>query len=268
MRNLSSITINVESKSAWVEAGATIGELYYKIAEKSGNLGFPAGVCPTVGVGGHFSGDGYATLMCKYGLAADYIIDMHFVDAVGRILDRVSMGKDLFWAIRGGGAESFGIVLAWKIKLVQVPPKVTLFNVTRNLEQNSTKKLIFQCQCIANKLDEDLLILVRLQTNSTKGDKKTIVALFMSMFLGRTDRLVSLMEKSFPEFGLVRQDCTETTWVESFLYLNKFPSGAPLEVLLDRTPQPTYSMPFKMKSDYVKKPYSGECVRRIVGNVT
>ncbi|KAL0423629.1 UNVERIFIED_CONTAM: Tetrahydrocannabinolic acid synthase [Sesamum radiatum] len=46
--NLSEVTVDVEQKTAWVEAGATIGSLYYRIAEKSPTLGFPAGVCPTV----------------------------------------------------------------------------------------------------------------------------------------------------------------------------------------------------------------------------
>ena len=71
MSNFQSIDVNIEEETAMVKVGATIGELYYRIWEKSKVHAFPAGVCPTVGIGGHISAGGYDVLMRKYGLTVD-----------------------------------------------------------------------------------------------------------------------------------------------------------------------------------------------------
>ena len=118
--NMRSIDVDVANSTAWVQAGATLGELYYTISQKIDTLYFPAGLCPAVAIGG----GGYGNLLRKYGLGSDNVIDVRFMDVNGDFLDRSSMGEELFWAIRGGGASSFGIVLAWKLRLVPVPELV------------------------------------------------------------------------------------------------------------------------------------------------
>ncbi|KAK4421020.1 Berberine bridge enzyme-like 21 [Sesamum alatum] len=259
--NLRSIAINLEDETAWVEAGATTGELYYAIWQKSKVHAFPSGVCTTLGIGGHFSGGGYGNLLRKFGLSVDNVVDAKIVDANGRILDRKGMGEDLFWAIRGGGGASFGVVLAYKINLVRVPPTVTVFQVTKTLEENATD-LVYQWQYIADKFDRDLFVRAFLQTYAGEKNKTSVRVSFIALFLGDADKLVSLVKSNFPELGLKKEDCKEISWIQSVLFFAGYPDGTPETTLLVRkTTSPSAS---KMKSDYVRTPIPKDGLREAV----
>ncbi|KAL4569088.1 hypothetical protein LXL04_024716 [Taraxacum kok-saghyz] len=247
MSNLRSIDVNITEETATVQVGATIGELYYRIWEKSKVHAFPAGVCTTVGIGGHISGAGYGVLMRKYGLTVDNVVDAMIVDVNGRVLDRKSMGEDLFWAIRGGGGASFGVILSYKLRLVRVPATVTVFRVSKSTEENAID-IVNRWQYVADKIDRDLFI--RLQINSYSA-KKTIQASFTAFFLGNSDRLLSVMNKGFPELGIQKHDCKEMSWIESELFWGST-NKAPVEVLLDR--DLFTSQYAKRKSDYLQIP--------------
>ncbi|CAJ2657866.1 berberine bridge enzyme-like 8 [Trifolium pratense] len=258
MFNLRSIDVDIENETAWIQTGAQLGEVYYTINKKSEIHGFPAGVCPTVGVGGHLSGGGYGNMMRKFGLSVDNVIDAQIIDVNGKLLDRKSMGEDLFWAIRGGGGASFGVVLSYKIKLVRIPKRVTVFQIRKTLEQNASD-IIYNWQHVAPNIDNDLFIrliidVVNVTQNGTQNGAKTIRGSFISLFLGDSKTLVSLMNEKFPSLGLKESDCIETSWLQSVLFWTNIDITKPVEILLDRQPQSLNYL--KRKSDYVKKPIS------------
>ncbi|KAK9076061.1 hypothetical protein SSX86_004394 [Deinandra increscens subsp. villosa] len=255
MFNFRLIDVDIKQETAWVQAGGTLGEVYYRIAEKSSTHGFPAGICPTVGVGGHISGGGYGNMMRKFGLSVDNVVDAQLIDVNGALLNRKSMGEDLFWAITGGGSVSFGVVLAYKIKLVRVPEVVTVFKIERTSEQNLATIAERWAQ-VADKLDDNLFLRMTLDViNDTKG-KNRARGTFLTLYLGNSRNLFALLNRDFPELGLQTSDCIEMSWIESTLYFAEFPIGTPTSVLLSRITQSDLLGPFKGKSDYLKTPIS------------
>ena len=102
------------------DAGLVLGELdracqAYGLATPTGN------VSPT-GIAGLTLGGGIGWLNGLYGLACDNVRSVEMVTADGRVV-RVSAvdHPDLFWAVRGGGAN-IGVVTALEYRLHRVGP--------------------------------------------------------------------------------------------------------------------------------------------------
>ncbi|GLJ35585.1 hypothetical protein SUGI_0715370 [Cryptomeria japonica] len=104
-------------------------------AEGTATRGSPTRVCHTVGSGGHIAGGGLSFLSRKYGLAADNVLDALLINASGKVMNKNTIGEDVFWAVRSGGDGSWGVVYAWKLQLVSVPTILTAFSVKNRCRQ-------------------------------------------------------------------------------------------------------------------------------------
>lgn len=258
LMRMHTVTVDLVSKTTWAEAGATLGEIYYGISQLTPDYGFPAGVCPTVGSSGHFSGGGYGFLSRKYGTASDNVIDAQLINANGQLLDRHSMGEDLFWALRGGGGGSWGIVVAWRIQLVPVTATVTTFRLWKTGKQNMTE-LIYRWQAVAPAAPEELFHAVYFAGINVTGTNSTsttdVGASFYGQYLGTQTETLALMSRIFPELGLSAADCEEGSWVEGVASIASVASPAALTSR--NNSDKGY---FKAKSDYVKEQLSIEAL--------
>ncbi|GER26065.1 FAD-binding Berberine family protein [Striga asiatica] len=251
LQKLRHVTVNPVDGTAWAQTGATTGEFYYQISQANRSLGFPAGICPSLGLGGHISGGAYGPLMRMYGLGATNVLDVRMVDSSGNILDKRSMGPDVFWAVRGGGGGSFGVVLAWKLQLVPVPEKVTVFTVAKTMGNGNGIDALHTWQTAAPTVDPRLFVRVVM---SVQGG--TVLNLYNGMFLGDKGSLECITRKSFPGLKLRLRDCKEMSWIEAVIYMAGFPPGTEPDVLMKG--KPTFLNYFKAKSDFVNRPITKE----------
>jgi FAD/FMN-containing dehydrogenase len=118
LSNMKRIGIDVISRIARVQAGATSGDLA-ELAKKHG-LALTTGDTSSVGFGGLATGGGIGFMVRKHGLTIDNLLSAQVVLANGEIVTASeSSYPDLFWAIRGGGGN-FGIATEFTFRLAQV----------------------------------------------------------------------------------------------------------------------------------------------------
>jgi hypothetical protein len=118
LRDMRSIDVDVEKRTAWVETGSTAAEVTSLVGRHGLAVGF--GDTGSVGVGGITLGGGIGYLVRAHGLTIDSLLAADIVTADGELL-RVDADThpDLFWAIRGGGGN-FGVATQLQFRLQPV----------------------------------------------------------------------------------------------------------------------------------------------------
>jgi FAD/FMN-containing dehydrogenase len=81
------------------------------------------GGCVTVGAaGGFIQGGGFGSLSRRYGTAAGNMLEAEVVTASGEIVTTsATQHPDLFWALRGGGGGTFGVVSRLTLRTYPAP---------------------------------------------------------------------------------------------------------------------------------------------------
>ncbi|KAK3311743.1 hypothetical protein B0H66DRAFT_482832 [Apodospora peruviana] len=117
-----------------IGAGMESWELFNHMGA-SGNITVVAPGGGTVGaVGGWLASGGHGTLTSKFGLGADQALEINVVTADGQFVTASStINKDLFWALRGGGPSTYGIMTSVVLKAF---PPITMASVPLSFSVN------------------------------------------------------------------------------------------------------------------------------------
>jgi FAD/FMN-containing dehydrogenase len=115
-----------------IGAGCLWGEVYRKVSVENSRY-VQGGGCLTVGVGGFVQGGGFGSLSKQFGTGASNLLEAEVVTANGRVRTvNERNDPELFFALRGGGGGTFGVVTRLTMKTHPLPPAIgaMIFNVT------------------------------------------------------------------------------------------------------------------------------------------
>jgi len=111
-------------------AGAIWMQAYDAVTTKGGKY-VQGGGCATVGVAGLIQSGGFGSYSKHYGLAAASLLEAEVVTADGEIrVANACTNPELFWALKGGGGGSFGVVTKVTLRLHDLPDFFGVANFT------------------------------------------------------------------------------------------------------------------------------------------
>ncbi|CAM6107603.1 unnamed protein product [Calypogeia fissa] len=124
---LTSFSYDSATKTAIVGAGFRLGPLKLALWN-AGKVTIPSGNCPSVGVAGHALGGGWGFVSRKFGIMTDSILSAQVVINDGSVVTAsATQNSDLLRALKGAGANSFGIVTQLTFQAYDVSQPVTYF---------------------------------------------------------------------------------------------------------------------------------------------
>ncbi len=109
----------------------TIGMQAYQAVTTQGGKYVQGGGCTTVCLGGLVASGGFGSFSKHYGTAAGGLLEAEVVTADGQIrIANACTNPDLFWALKGGGGGSFGVVSKMTLRVHDLPEFFGAVNFT------------------------------------------------------------------------------------------------------------------------------------------
>ena len=106
--------VNCGSGAIWMQA-------YDAVTTKAGAY-VQGGGCTTVGVAGLVQSGGFGSFSKHYGTCAAGLLEAEVVTADGKIrIANACANPDLFWALKGGGGGTFGVVTKVTLRVHELP---------------------------------------------------------------------------------------------------------------------------------------------------
>ncbi len=205
LSQLRSVHVDSKRKIAWVEPGATLGDLDDET--QTFGLATPVGINSTTGIAGLTLGGGFGWLSRKYGLTIDNLRSVDVVTAKGEVV-HASEGEnaDLFWAIRGGGGN-FGVVTLFEFDLHEVNTEILSGPVIYPL--SAGKEVLQHYREFAEDMPEDLNVWAVLRKappfpflpESAHGQEVVILASAWFGDMGRGERALKPLHDFGPVLG-------------------------------------------------------------------
>ncbi|KAH7380170.1 hypothetical protein BKA66DRAFT_512927 [Pyrenochaeta sp. MPI-SDFR-AT-0127] len=115
-----SCPLNATQMAFTIAAGERVRDLYEAANEHHAIV--VAGSAQDVGIIGHFSSGGHGPLSSTYGLGVDNVLEARIVTPDGEVRTVNPCNEpDLFWALRGGGGGTFGVLVSVTMKAYPSP---------------------------------------------------------------------------------------------------------------------------------------------------
>src|SRR3984885_8541847 len=242
VRGMKAIKLSGDRKSVTIGAGSSLGSVYDALA--SSHRAIPAGSCFPVGVAGHSLGGGFGLLGRPFGLACDSVLSMEVVDAAGNILNvSAAENPDLFWALRGGGNGSFGVVTKFNFRTSGVN-LVAKFSITWSKPAAQAARIVLAWQEWLDSLPSAITCTLHLTKEAGGGIKVHIAGLSVDSESKLTAEMKRLQKLAGPAEILVT---TTMTFARAATIFNG--GGPAYESVL-----------MKGKSDYVVQPMTEQGV--------